>query len=225
MVNVRNANGTQGQNRRALIDLLPVSSETHSGRTALLGRPPTTSHALIEKAAFALFAARGFDDVTVDDIAEAAGIGRRTLFRYYPSKNDIPWGQFDESLRNLAATLDATPRHLLIAEAVHRAVKDFNLLDEGAVDQHRERMRLLMETPALLAHSALRHTAWRQVIASFVAGRLGLPQDALFPRTVGRIALALALSAYEQWLQEPESDLSSLIDQAYGSLAEYLRAA
>lgn len=199
-----------------------MSPEASHGGTAALGRPPTTTHALIEQAAFALFAARGFEDVTVDDIAEAAGIGRRTLFRYYPSKNDIPWGQFDESLRHLAVTLDAMPSDMPIAEAVWRAVKDFNRLDDGAVAQHRQRMRLLMETPALQAHSALRHTAWRQVIASYVARRTGLPDNALFPRIVGRVALALALSAYEQWLQEPETDLPALIDQAYGSLADYV---
>ena len=44
-----------------------------------------------------LFAAHGFDEVSVDDVAEAAGIARRTLFRYYPSKNALLWGDFDRA--------------------------------------------------------------------------------------------------------------------------------
>ena len=44
------------------------------------------------------FEERGFEMTTMDDIAAAVGVGRRTLFRYYPSKNDILWGQFDDSL-------------------------------------------------------------------------------------------------------------------------------
>jgi AcrR family transcriptional regulator len=70
-------------------------------RAALGGRPPATSHAEIEAAAFALFAQKGFDATTMEDIATAVGVGRRTLFRYFPSKNDIPWGQFDDSLEHL----------------------------------------------------------------------------------------------------------------------------
>ncbi|TQM06248.1 TetR family transcriptional regulator [Pseudonocardia kunmingensis] len=55
---------------------------------------PTGSSARseVEHIALDLFTERGFDTTTVDDIAAAAGIGRRTVFRYCPSKNDIPWG-------------------------------------------------------------------------------------------------------------------------------------
>ena len=49
---------------------------------------------------------RGFDAVSVDDVAQAAGIARRTLFRYYASKNAIPWGDFDAHLEHLRELLD-----------------------------------------------------------------------------------------------------------------------
>src|SRR4051812_46013561 len=64
-------------------------------RRPLAGRPEATSHAEIEQAAFRLFGVRGFDGTTLNDIAAAVGVSRRTLFRYFRSKNDIPWGQFD----------------------------------------------------------------------------------------------------------------------------------
>ncbi len=60
------------------------------------GAPRRWDH--ITNVAIDLFAARGFDEVSVDDVAEAAGIARRTLFRYYPSKNALPWGDFDAHL-------------------------------------------------------------------------------------------------------------------------------
>ena len=96
------------------------------------GRPPATSHTAIETAAFALFEGTGFDDCTADDIAEAAGIGRRTLFRYFPSKFYIPLGQFELSL---AYVRDAGARPL-----VTRA--------PGCLLQFRD---------ALQAHADLRH--------------------------------------------------------------------
>ena len=73
------------------------------------GRRPRTTRAELERVAFALFEAKGFDETTVDDIAAAAGIGRRTFFRYYPSKNDVVWGDFDGELARLRGWLAATP--------------------------------------------------------------------------------------------------------------------
>ncbi|GLZ11484.1 putative transcriptional regulatory protein TetR [Actinomadura sp. NBRC 104425] len=189
------------------------------------GRPPATDHAAIERAAFALFTERGFEATTLDAIAEAAGIGRRTLLRYYPSKNDIPWGQFDESLADLRASLAAMPHDIPVYEAVHRAVLAFNHVDEAAVPQHRQRMTLLLRTPALQAHSALKYRQWREVITCYVAGRLGLPPDALLPRAVGNVTLALALSAYEEWLAHEDRTIEECLDEALSGLRAYFAGA
>jgi mycofactocin system transcriptional regulator len=186
------------------------------------GRKPVTDHAAIERAAFALYEEQGFEATTVDAIATAAGIGRRTLFRYYPSKNDIPWGQFDESLAELTKCLTSMPHDIPVYEAVHRAVLAFNHVDDSAVEQHRQRMRLLLRTPALQAHSVLRYRQWREVIASYVAGRYGMASEDLLPRTVGQVALALALSAYEQWLEQENRPIEELLDEALAGLRTYL---
>ncbi|WP_459800279.1 mycofactocin system transcriptional regulator [Herbidospora sp. RD11066] len=186
------------------------------------GRRATTDHAAIERVAFRLFAERGFEETSVDAIAEAAGIGRRTLFRYYPSKNDIPWGRFESGLEHLRDYLLAMPADIPVHQAVHQAVLDFNHLDETAVPQHRERMRLLLTTPALQAHSALKYAAWRRVIAEYVAGRYGLSPDDLLPRTVGYVSLGMALSAYEQWLERGDASLPELLDAALTGLRHYL---
>lgn len=189
------------------------------------GRPQATSHAAIEAAAFRLFQLRGFDDTTVDDIAGAAGIGRRTLFRYFPSKNDIPWGRFDDGLSGLRTTLDAIPDDVPVLDAVHQAVLEFNHLDDDAAEQHRQRMTLLLTTPALQAHSVLRYTQWRQVIAEYAAARYGLDADDLLPRTIGHVSLALSLSAYEQWLREPGARLTDLLAQTAPLLRNYVEGA
>lgn len=185
--------------------------------SAPVGRPPVTSHAAIEAAAFQLFAERGFDETTVDDIAEAAGIGRRTLFRYFPSKYDIPWGQFDESLRVFRRTLEDLPDSMPLWEAVHRGVVAFNTLDPGSVAQHRQRMRLILGTPGLQAHSFLMYERWRGIIADFVAGRCRTSPDDTLPITVGHVSLALALSAYDRWLRS-DVPLELCLDEAWACL-------
>lgn len=191
------------------------------------GRPVATSHAEIERAAFRLFAERGFDEVTMADIAAAVGVGRRTLFRYFESKNDIPWGQFDRTLDGFREILAGQPDGLPLHEAVHRSVVAFNDFPADAEPSHRDRMRLILQTPALQAHSVLRYAEWRAAIADHVGERLGLAPDALLPRTISGVALTLAISAYEVWLAdpaaEPAADLAALLDDAMSGLRDYLR--
>ena len=189
---------------------------------SLIGRPPATSHAEIERAAFRLFARGGFDGTTLDAIAGEVGISRRTLLRYYDSKNDIPWGRFAETLDGFRATLAATPADLPLYEAVHAAVLAFNHFDLDAHPSHRERMQLILRTPTLQAHSVLRYGEWRRVIAEHVALRLDLRPDDLLPCTVGQVSLALTLSAYTHWLDHPDLALRDLLDTALAGLRNYL---
>ena len=186
------------------------------------GRPPVTSHADIEAAAFSLFAVQGFDETTTDQIATAAGIGRRTLFRYFPSKNDIPWGQFDESLRHFRQALAAKSADVPLWQAVQAAVVEFNTFDPSVVEQHRARMLLILQTPSLQAHSVLMYERWRAVIAEYVATRTAQSADSLLPRSVGHVSLSLALSAYEQWLKPDAPALSALLNEAMDGLRVYL---
>jgi mycofactocin system transcriptional regulator len=193
-------------------------------RGSTLGRPPATSHAEIEQAAFRLFAERGFEGTTLDAIATEVGISRRTLLRYFESKNDIPWGQFARTLDGFRAILAAMPESLPLHEAVHAGVLEFNRFDLDARPSHRDRMQLILGTPALQAHSVLRYGEWRGVIEEYVARRLGLRPDDLLPRTVGQVSLALTISAYAQWLDHPECLLHDLLDEAMAGLRRYLGA-
>ena len=204
-----------------------TDGEQRSARSSARGRPEATSHAAIEQAAFTLFAERGFARTTLDAIAEAVGVSRRTLFRYYQSKNDIPWGQFDRTLDHFRELLADQPDGLPVHEAIHRAVVEFNRFPADAHPPHRERMRLILTTPELQAHSVLRYTEWRQVIAEDVARRTGSRATDLVPQVAGHVSLAISLSAYEHWLAQPrarDADLLAVIDDAMGGLRGYLRA-
>lgn len=191
-------------------------------RVPAAGRPEVTSHAEIEQAAFRLFTDRGFASTTLDAIADEVGVSRRTLFRYYSSKNDIPWGQFDLTLEGFRQIFESTPKDLTIYEAIGRAVVEFNRFPEEASPPHMDRMRLILETPALQAHSVLRYREWRQVIAQYAAGRLGVSPRSLEPRLMGHVSLALALTAYEIWLDDPGASLTGLLEQSLTTLAARL---
>jgi len=182
------------------------------------GRRRSTSREELERVALDLFATKGFDETTVEDIAAAAGIGRRTFFRYHPSKNDVVWGDFDNELDHLRRWLASCPPDLPLMRAVHDAVIDFNRLDPAEVPWHRRRMQVILHNPALQAYSTLMYARWRMVIAEFVAGRVGAAPTDFLPQLVAYAALAAAVAAYDQWLLREDADLGELIDEAMGEL-------
>lgn len=189
---------------------------------ALPGRPFVSSHAQIEQAAFELFDTRGFSRTTVAAIAERAQIGKRTFFRYFESKNDVPWGRFADSLTSFHRILREAPEGMSLPEAVHRGVLQFNDFGEEAMQQHRRRMGLILTTPELQAHSVLRFADWRAVIAEYVAERTGADPGALLPQVAGRVSLGLALGAYDAWLADPASSLPDLLNDSLKELRRYL---
>jgi len=190
----------------------PAAAERHPGRRRV------TSREELEQAAFALFERNGFDETTVDDIASAAGIGRRTFFRYFPSKNDVPWGAFDSELDRMRVTLKDFAPDVSLMEALRLALIDFNRVPADQVALHRRRMELILRVPTLFAYSTLRFTAWREVVAGFVADRTGRRPDELAPQTIAHALLGVALAAYEHWLEDEGADLGRLLDEAIREL-------
>ena len=178
------------------------------------GRRPSTSQAELCRVGMQLFVERGFDQTTVDDIAAAAGIGRRTFFRYFASKNDIPWGDFDVTLDRMRRFLAELPGDVPLVEALGLAIADFNRLEPAEAPLYRQRMTLLLTVPTLIAHSTLRYAAWRQVVAEYVAARRGVAADSLEPQTIAWAFLGVSLSAYARWLRDEDADLPALMREA-----------
>ena len=188
-----------------------------SGESPRLGRAPATSQREISHAAIELFLERGFEETFVDDIAHAAGISRRTFFRYFPSKNDLPWGEFDELIGALRQHLAEANPETSIEAALRQAIIDVNDYPEDERVFHRHRMGLLLTVPSLAAHSTLRYSAWRQVVAEFVADRRSESIDSLAPQAIAWACLGLCIRAYERWLADDASDLADLLRSAFAA--------
>jgi mycofactocin system transcriptional regulator len=180
-----------------------------------VGRRRSTTPHHITDVAIDLFAARGFDEVSVDDVACAAGIARRTLFRYYASKNAIPWGDFDAHLRRLRDLLDQVDPDVPLADALRAALLAFNTFDKSENARHRQRMQVILQTAELQAYSMTMYAGWREVIAAFVAKRSGMKTTDLLPQTVAWTLLGVALSAYEHWLADESESLPDVLGDAF----------
>lgn len=190
-----------------------------AGETARVGRRRSTTKDHITDVALDLFVSRGFDEVSVDDVAQAAGIARRTLFRYYPSKNAIPWGDFNAHLDLMRHLLAAVPHNVPVGSALRSVLLAFNDFGEIELSKHRQRMRVILETAALQAHSMTMYAGWRAVVAEFVARRTDASAGDLVPQTTAWTMLGVALSAYEHWLADETVSLQDALNGAYDTVS------
>ena len=179
-------------------------------RTRAPGRRPSTTRASIVAVALELFARQGYEATSVEQIAEAAHISRRTLFRYFPGKAAIAWGEFDEQIDLMLEYLAGVPEQTPLRDALADALIEFNTFPPSQTEVHRLRMRLLLSVDELQAHSTLVYADWRRAVAGFIADRRGETVDDLVPSATAHAALGIALSAYRLWVAEPHADQARL---------------
>lgn len=197
----------------------PPVHDNHARR----GRPPGTSARELELVAMRLFTEHGFDETTVEDIVAGVGVSRRTFFRYFDSKAEVLWSDFDHEVSTIQTLLDAVADDLPIMEAVRQVVIAANHYRAEDVPELRARMNLISSVPALAASAAVHYDAWERAISGFVARRTGQPADTLYPLAVGRATLATCRAAYEQWATSADTTLTVYLDAAIRALAAGFR--
>jgi mycofactocin system transcriptional regulator len=183
------------------------------------GRPPRTSARELELIALRLFTECGFDNTTIEQITNEAGVSERTFFRYFSSKASVLWSEFDTEVGVIQAALARIPADVPMMEAIRRAVVSSNHYRAEDVPELRLRMNLISTVPALQGSAATHYDGWERAISKFAATRLGQPADSLYPLAIGRAALAACRAAYDRWAARADNDLTVYLDAALTALA------
>ncbi len=170
-----------------------------------------------------MFSARGYDEVTIEELAAAAGISRRTFFRYFGSKADALMADFDEDVQRLRSILAASDPDLPVLDAIRQAVVAVNSYRAEDLAQLRLRMQLQHGHPALIANAIMHYERWQSVVAEFAADRLGQPAGELLPQVIARSVFGAAYAGFASWLSDDAGDLSPRLDAALRTLAEASR--
>jgi mycofactocin system transcriptional regulator len=186
--------------------------------TVRRGRPPGTSARELELVALRLFTDQGFDDTTVEQIAAAAGVSRRTFFRYYDTKAAVLWHEFDREVDALRAAFAAVPADVALMDAICQVVVGVNHYQADDVAELRMRINLIGAVPALQASSAPHYDAWERTVSEFAAGRLACSPDELLPLAIGRATLAACRAAFDTWVSRADADLTVYLGQALAAL-------
>lgn len=164
------------------------------------GRPPSVDPAEILNVALRLFERRGFDAVTMQEVADAAGVSLRTLFRHFPSKSDLVWEGLT-GIRDVVAAQAGALRETGLSpmELVLAIAEPFlRPLEEPALSRlARRRLRLISEVPALAQHPVLREV--EDLLARSFSPR---PEH---PALVARSLVSMGVSALFWWAEQETS--------------------
>lgn len=182
------------------------------------GRPRGTSARKLEVIALRLFTEQGFHETTVDQIAAAAGVSRRTFFRYFDAKSQVLWNEFDNEVATIRTNLAETADELPVMDAVRHAVIAANHYRVEDVPELRMRMHLISTVPELAASATVHYDAWERAVAEFVARRTDQPASSLYSLAAGRATLAVCRAAYEHWSTRADADLTRYLDAALRAL-------
>jgi AcrR family transcriptional regulator len=182
----------------------------------------------LEEAALRLFAEKGFDQVTVEEIAEAVGVSSRTFFRYFGSKEDVALGPGLELHRLLRAALADRPPDEPVLDALRHAVESLAQHLEELRPQIFLRLQVIRRAPALMARAHELREGWRDLLVQAAASGLAAdPTTDLRPHVAAAWVMAGLSAARELWEHDASGrDLPSLLVEAYqllsGDLAEML---
>jgi len=198
----------------------PMSSPTADPAPRRRGRPADVDPERVALLALRHFDEHGYEATTMDDIAGLAGIGRRTLFRYFPSKPALVWGGMEPVVERMNAVLETAPDDEPVRDVLARAITASLDLAPDSLEATRRRLRLLGSDPALIAFGLARLSADHGMVAAFLARRLGEPVDGLRVHVLADALGSANFSALIWWARNDEGDPAAI---AVAALDELLR--
>ena len=189
--------------------------------TGLRERKKMRTRVAIQKEALRMFLRNGYEETTIEDIAEAVDISPSTFFNYFPSKEAVV---FQDDLDPLIlAEFEAQPPNVGVIAALRKAMK--KVLGRQAAQEDalvRERIELVTRTPELRAAMLNEFARQLNQMAEPIAHRLGRnPQDFVVRNLVGAL-LGVLIGAYFATAEDPKADLIEEMDRAMAHLEKGL---
>jgi AcrR family transcriptional regulator len=191
------------------------------------GRKRHATSTLIERRALELMAERGFAAVTADEIAKAAGISRRTYFRYFPGgKEDVVLCDARRRMDRMEAELETRPPQEPALVALRHAIMTLAVGYEDDRDVTALRGQILLGDSSLQTAFMAEVTRVREDFVRMVALRLAAdPVTDLRPGVIVAASLGAVQVAFEMWMRRGDDSLQTLVTQALDIVDEGLEAA
>jgi AcrR family transcriptional regulator len=196
-------------------------SGTEAPRSGLREMTRRAVRAEIADAAMRLFMEQGFAATTVEQVAATVGMSSRSVFRYFPTKEDMVVGSMEQTGHDIAEALLARPADEPPWVALRRALDAplQALTDDDSVALARS--ALLATTPSLRAAQRQKHASWNELLVPGITQRLPGPAGGrdLQARAIVAAALACLDVAVGEWVRAAGKEpLNVLLDTAIAAV-------
>lgn len=167
-------------------------------------------------AAFQLFLERGYEQTTVDDIVALAGVGRRSFFRYFPSKEDVVFPDHERCLADMTEFLgrggDECDPVARVCDAARLVLRMYAENPTFSV----QRYRLTKKVPGLRTYELSVVWRYERALAEYLRRRFaGRPDGMLRADVIAAAVVAAHNNGLRSWLRsDGESDASAEVDHA-----------
>lgn len=190
-------------------------------KTGLRERKKVQTRQAIRKAAYRLFAEQGYDATPVDQIAAEADVSPSTVFRYFPTKEDIVLtDEYDDGLADALRARPADEPPLASVRMMIHEMFAAVLADPAMRDEMVQREALIRDVPAIRAraHESMSQTG--RLFGSVIAERTGRPLDALEVRVFVAAVFSVIHETTMYWVDHHgrTEELEPLLDQSFRML-------
>jgi AcrR family transcriptional regulator len=160
-------------------------------------RKKRATRAQLEEAAFSLFAQRGYDATTVDEISEAANVSPRTFFRYFATKEDVVFGDQSVDLDQLRLAMQHGPGEE--GDVVRTGLLQFSRILEQRRDGILSRRQLVADNPSLQGRVLCLENDWAAAMAETLAIRGGNDTPSFEQHVLANCAVSVLSAAVDAW--------------------------
>jgi AcrR family transcriptional regulator len=175
----------------------------------------------IQQQAMRLFRTQGYNDTTVEQIAEAAEVSPSTFFRYFPTKESVVLTDFYDPI--VIDLVLSQPPELSPLDALRKTVKEgYENMSAAERESEMERSRLIMSVPELRTAAMGNFLNVFQLMTDALSKRTGRPAGDGDIRMFAGAFFGIALAAGMIWLEDPSKDLIQLFDDGISYLGKGL---
>jgi AcrR family transcriptional regulator len=155
-----------------------------------------------------LFTERGYDDATVEEICERAGVSKRTFFRYFPSKEDLVFPNHEERLARFLTFLASADHAMPAFDTLRLATRVFAADYMENREHFIAQQRLIETSPGLMAREHQIDLAWEQVMAAWFGRKLGLgtEEPELAAKVLAGAAIGVIRATMRHWTSRNGAD-------------------
>jgi AcrR family transcriptional regulator len=164
-----------------------------------MGRWQPNARGRLEQAAMELYGDHGFEQTTVAEIAERAGLTERTFFRYFADKREVLFGGAEEVKGLLVGAVADAPRSAMPLEAVGAGLTAFGavLEDERGREFARRRQRIITSNDELRERELIKLATWATALAEALRAR---DVDEAMANLAGEVGIAVFRTAFDRWV-------------------------